>query len=57
MDRECRAVGALAWAPLEFAALMALVAYMLSGSVAALAIAALAVLGLIAMRPGALKRR
>lgn len=46
----------IAWAPLEGAALLALVAYMLAGSTASLVVAAIALLGLIALHPGRLER-
>lgn len=46
----------LAWAPLEAAAIMALVAYMLGASLIALGVAAVALLGMIALNPGRLER-
>jgi hypothetical protein len=46
----------LTWAPLEGGALIGLVAYLLDGSPAGLAVAAVALAGLIALNPGRLER-
>lgn len=46
----------LTWAPLEAGALLGLVAHMLTGSSAALGVAAIALVGLIAVNPARLER-
>jgi hypothetical protein len=46
----------IGWAPLEGGALMSLVAYMLNGSVASLAVAGIALLGMIVLHPGHFER-